>query len=139
MTPQQLAEASAEALWRDDHATQGLGMRLVRVAPGEAEITMVVERRMTNGHGICHGGFLFTLADSAFAFACNSHGQRAVAQNCMVTFLRPAREGDALTASARCVEEAGRSGVYDAVVRTAGGQVVATFRGLSRQVEGRLA
>jgi acyl-CoA thioesterase len=84
-------EASAEAMWRNDAASQGLGMRLLRVAPGEAEIAMDIEPRMLNGHGSCHGGFLFALADSTFAFACNSFNRRTVAQACGITYLRPGR------------------------------------------------
>ena len=138
MTPQALAEASAAALWRDDHATHGLGMTLDRVAPGEAAISMMVEERMTNGHGLCHGGFIFTLADSCFAFACNSFNHRAVAQNCTITFLRPAHRGDRLTARGARLAEAGRSGIYDIIVTNQQGAIIATFRGQSRRIEGLL-
>jgi acyl-CoA thioesterase len=136
--PQALAEACARAMWAEDRASQGLGMAIARVAPGEAMLTMAVTERMVNGHGLCHGGFIFTLADSAFAFACNTYGQRTVAQHCAVTFLAPARLGDALTAHAVEVFRGGRSGIYDITVTGADGTVVATFRGHSRTIKGSL-
>ncbi len=114
-------------------ASQGLGMVLEEAAPGRARLAMVVEPRMLNGHGLCHGGFIFTLADSTFAFACNSHGPAAVAQSCTVTYLRPARDGERLVATARELALAGRSGLYDVQVAGPGG-VVAEFRGQSRQI-----
>ena len=135
MTPQALAEACASALWADDHASIGLGMRLLRIAPGEAEIAMPIEPRMANGHGICHGGFIFTLADSAFAFACNSHNDRAVAAQGNITFIRPGKLGDRLVATAREVSRSGRSGIYDVRV-TANDVVIAEFRGHSRTIPG---
>jgi len=138
MTPQELAEASAAALWADDHASAGLGMQLARIAPGESEITMAVEKRMANGHGICHGGFIYTLADSAFAFACNSFNRRTVAQSNSITYLRPAHVGQVLTARAARMAEAGRSGIYDVTVTDESGAQVAVFRGLSRVIEGTL-
>lgn len=136
--PQRLAEAAAAALWAEDRASAGLGMRLLRVGPGEAEMAMAVEPRMANGHGICHGGFVFALADSTFAFACNSLGRRAVAQSCAITYLRAARVGETLTARARRLAEEGRSGVYDVTVTDAEGRVVAAFRGQSRAIAGSL-
>jgi acyl-CoA thioesterase len=99
---------------------------------------MPVRDDMTNGHGICHGGFIFTLADSAFAFACNSYDQRTVAQHCAVTFLRPGTRGDTLTAHAVERSRTGRSGIYDVTVRNGQGQVVAEFRGHSRAISGTL-
>jgi acyl-CoA thioesterase len=101
---QALAEAAARAMWRGDAASQGLGMRLLRVAPGEAEIAMETEPRMANGHGACHGGFLFMLADSAFA--CNSFDRRTVGQACSITYLRPGIVGSTITARARQVAQA---------------------------------
>ena len=98
MTPQALAEACAEAMWAEDRASAGLGMRIVRVAPGECEMTMRVEERMVNGHGICHGGFIFALADSAFAFSCNSRNRATVAAGADIEYLAPCREGDVLIA-----------------------------------------
>ncbi|ACL60367.1 hydroxyphenylacetyl-CoA thioesterase PaaI [Methylobacterium nodulans] len=134
--PQALAEACAAALWAEDRASQGLGIALLRVGPGEAVLTMRVREEMTNGHGTCHGGFIFALADSAFAFACNAGGQRAVAQHCAVTYLQPGRLGEILTAHA--VERArfGRSGLYDVTVRNEAGEPVAEFRGQSRLAGG---
>ena len=135
--PQALAEACARAMWVEDQASQGLGMRIERVAPGEAVLSMAVTERMVNGHKICHGGFIFTLADSAFAFACNSYDQRTAAQHCAVTFLAPARLGDVLTAHAVEVARTGRSGIYDITVTGEGG-VVAEFRGHSRTIKGSI-
>lgn len=133
-----VAEACAKTMWLEDRASQGLGMSLQRIAPGEAVISMTVRKDMTNGHGICHGGFIFTLADSTFAFACNTYDQRTVAQQCAVTFLQPVREGETLTAHAVERTRAGRSGVYDVTVRDSGNKVVAEFRGHSRTISGRL-
>jgi acyl-CoA thioesterase len=136
--PQALAEAAAAAMWAEDRASAGLGMRLLRVGPGEAEMAMAVEPRMANGHGICHGGFIFALADSTFAFACNSRNRRAVAQSCAITYLRPVRVGETLTARASMLAEEGRSGLCDVTVTDAEGRVVAAFRGQSRVVAGSL-
>ena len=133
-----LARACAEAMWRDDKASQGLGMRLDHVGPGAATLSMEVRDTMVNGHGMCHGGYIFTLADSAFAFACNTYGQRCVAQHCAVTYLLPAKLGERLSASAVEVSRAGRSGIYDVTVTRADGAAVAEFRGHSRVIEGRL-
>jgi len=131
-----LARACAEAMWAEDHASPSLGMRLEAVAPGQAVLSMTVGETMVNGHGICHGGFIFTLADSAFAYACNSHGERAVAQHCAITFLRPGRRGETLRAEATERARAGRSGITDVRVTGADGTVVAEFRGQSRLTGG---
>ncbi|CAN5144730.1 hydroxyphenylacetyl-CoA thioesterase PaaI [soil metagenome] len=136
--PRALAEACAQTMWKDDCASKGLGMSLQRVAPGEAVLSMTVRRDMTNGHGMCHGGFIFTLADSAFAFACNTYDQRTVAQQCAVTFLKSAHEGETLTAHAIERTRAGRSGIYDVTVRDSADVIVAEFRGHSRTIKGRL-
>lgn len=133
-----LADACAKTMWVEDRASQGLGMSVQRVAPGEAVLSMTVRKEMTNGHGICHGGFIFTLADSAFAFACNTYDQRAVAQQCAVTFLQPVREGETLTAHAIERNRAGRGGIYDVTVRDNTNTVIAEFRGHSRTISGRL-
>ena len=98
--PQALARACADAMWAEDNASQGLGMVLEAVGPGTARMAMQVAPHMTNGHGMCHGGFIFTLADSAFAFACNSHNERAVAAQGAITFLAPAQRGETLRAVA---------------------------------------
>ena len=134
--PQAVAIASAEAMWRDDHASRLLGMELEHVAPGEATVSFTVTDAMTNGHNTCHGGYMFTLADSAFAFACNSYNQRAVAQHCSVTFVAPAFLGDRLTARAREVSRSGRNGIYDIAVTNQKGERIAEFRGHSRTVKG---
>lgn len=138
MTPQALAEACASVMWAEDRASAGLGMAITRIAPGEAELTMTVEDRMANGHGICHGGFIFALADSAFAFACNSFNRRAVAQSNSITYLRPAKLRDVLTARAAQTASAGRSGITDVTVTDQDGRAIAVFRGLSRTIEGHL-
>jgi acyl-CoA thioesterase len=119
-----------------DRATRGLGMSLDAVGPGTAVLSMTVTPEMTNGHDTCHGGFIFTLADSAFAFACNSYDQRAVASHAAITFLAPARAGDRLTAAAREVARQGRSGIYDIRVTRDDGMVIAEFRGHSRTIPG---
>ncbi len=138
MSPGELAEACARAMWAQDRASQALGMEIVSVGPGEATLAMTVRPDMTNGHGTCHGGLLFTLADSAFAFACNAYDQRHVAQHCSVTFLRPGRAGERLTAQAVERAREGRSGIYDVTVRDEAGAVLAEFRGHSRSVPGTL-
>jgi len=136
MTPQQLAEASAQSMWADDTATQALGMTLESIGPGTATLSMPVIDTMTNGHKTCHGGYIFTLADSAFAFACNSYNQRAVAQMAAITFIAPAFAGDRLTAEAREISRSGRSGIYDIRVTNQSGTRIAEFRGHSRTVKG---
>jgi acyl-CoA thioesterase len=133
---QALAEACAKAMWREDRASQALGMRLETIAPGEAVVSMPLREDMVNGHGICHGGFIFTLADSAFAFACNSHGPRVVAQHCAVTFLLPATLGQRLSAHAVERARGGRSGIYDITVKNDADETIAEFRGHSRVVKG---
>jgi len=134
--PQALAEACAAAMWQDDQASRSLGMVLEEVGPGRARLAMSVTEAMVNGHGMCHGGFIFTLADSAFAFACNSRNARCVAAQGAVSFLRPARLGDRLVAVAEERHLAGRSGIYDARVTDGEGQVIAEFRGHSRAIGG---
>ena len=134
----EIARLSAEAMWAEDKASQGLGMEVLGVGPGHARLAMSVTESMVNGHGLCHGGFIFTLADSAFAFACNSHGQRAVAQHCAVTFLAPGRLGMRLIAEARERHRTDRSGIYDVTVRDEAGATIAEFRGHSRTVPGSL-
>lgn len=129
--PQALAEACARALFADDRASQALGMVIEKVSPGRATLSMTVREDMTNGHGICHGGFIFTLADSAFAFACNSHNRATVAQAAKIDFLRPARRGDRLRAEAHERSRGGRSGLYDVEVRRDDGELLACFRGNS--------
>lgn len=133
---QALADAVAQRMWSRDHASQALGMRLERVAPGQAELSMTVRRDMVNGHAICHGGFVFTLADSTFAYACNSYNANTVAQGCAIDYLGPAREGDVLRAVGRERHRTGRTGVYDIEVTNQRGETVALFRGKSYRIEG---
>jgi acyl-CoA thioesterase len=135
---QQLAQACADAMWAEDAATRGLGMEIVSIAPGQAELTMTVAKTMVNGHNMCHGGFIFTLADSAFAFSCNTYNQRTVAQHCAVTFIVSAKLGDKLTVHAVERHRRGRSGIYDITVTRQDGTVIAEFRGHSRTIEGEL-
>lgn len=136
MTEQELAEACAKAMWNDDSASQRLGMSLDHIAPGEATLSMDITAEMSNGHGNCHGGYIFTLADSAFAFACNSRNQITVAQQNSITYINPGRIGDRLTATAREVSLRGRSGIYDVRITNQQGEHVAEFRGHSRSVKG---
>lgn len=136
MSPQDLAEACARAMWNDDSSSQRLGMTLDHIAPGNATLSMTITDAMSNGHGNCHGGYIFTLADSAFAFACNTYNQLTVAQHCSITYLAPVRIGDRLTATAREVSRQGRSGVYDIRITNQDGAHVAEFRGHSRTVKG---
>lgn len=136
MTPNELAAACAESMWADDNASQALGMTIDRVAPGEAVMSMVVTDAMVNGHGTCHGGYIFTLADSAFAFACNTYNQNTVGQQAAITYIAPAFAGEKLVADAREVSRRGRGGIYDVTVTNPAGETIAIFRGHSRTVKG---
>lgn len=136
MTPQDRAEASARAMLDKDAASRSLGITLDRVAPGSATLSMRITDQHLNGHGICHGGFIFTLADTAFAVACNSYNQNAVAQHNTISYIAPGRAGTVLVASAREISLTGRSGLYDVTVRDAE-QTVAEFRGACRHIAGR--
>ena len=135
---QQLAQDAAAAMWSRDHAAQALGMAIAEVAPGSSRLTMVVRQDMVNGHAICHGGMLFTLADTAFAYACNSYNHNTVASACSIDFLAPARLGDSLEAVAVERSQSGRTGVYDVTVSTAAGKTVALFRGKSARIQGEV-
>lgn len=137
LSPQALAEACARSMWAEDSASQSLNMALRSVGPGIATVTMTVTAGMLNGHRTCHGGYIFSVADSAFAFACNSYDQRTVAQHCSVSFIAPAFEGDVLTATAREVSRRGRGGIYDVNIVNQNGEHIAEFRGHSRTVKGR--
>jgi acyl-CoA thioesterase len=136
-TPEETARRSAEAMWAGDAASQGLGMRLAEVRPGAARLEMTVREDMVNGHGIGHGGFTFSLADSAFAFACNTYNRRTVAHTCQITYSAPTRLGDVLVAEAEERSREGRDGIYDVVVSNAEG-VVARFVGNSKEIRGSL-
>jgi acyl-CoA thioesterase len=135
LSPDDIARASADAMWKEDDASQALGMKIVEIKPGQATLAMTVQPHMVNGQRIAHGGFIFTLADSAFAFACNSHNDKAVAAQGSITFIKPGRLGDVLVASAREISRSGRSGIYDVQV-TVGNEVIAEFRGHSRTIPG---
>jgi acyl-CoA thioesterase len=135
LSPDDLARACAEAMWQEDDASKGLGMAIVEIKPGQATLSMTVNPDMVNGQRIAHGGFIFALADSAFAFACNSHNERVVAAEGNITFIRPGKLGDLLVATAREISRSGRSGIYDVRV-TVGDTVIAEFRGHSRTIGG---
>jgi acyl-CoA thioesterase len=133
-----LAKRVAERMLASDTASRGLGITIAQVEPGRATLTMPVRSDMLNGHAICHGGFIFTLADSAFAFACNSYNFNTVAQGCSIEYLAPAREGDVLTAVAHERSLAGRTGVYDIEVTNQRGETIALFRGKSYRIKGHV-
>ena len=135
LSPDDIARACAAAMWKEDDASKGLGMAIVEIKPGQATLSMTVQPHMVNGQRIAHGGFIFTLADSAFAFACNSHNQKSVAAQGDITFIRPGKLGDVLVATAREISRSGRAGIYDVRV-TAGEEVIAEFRGHSRTIAG---
>jgi acyl-CoA thioesterase len=134
----QLAQDTAKAMWSRDHAAQALGMAIGDVRPGTARVTMSVRQDMVNGHAICHGGMLFTLADTAFAYACNSFNRNTVASACNIDFLAPAHLGDTLVAEALERSQSGRTGVYDVTVSTTAGKTVALFRGKSYRIQGEV-
>ena len=136
-SPEEVAAASAQAMWAGDQASQALGMEIVEIGPGRAVLRMTVREDMVNGHAIGHGGFTFTLADSAFAFACNSYNRSTVAAACEIRFLAPTRLGDVLVAEAVERSREGRDGVYDVVVRS-GETVVAELVGYSKEIRGTL-
>lgn len=136
LPPQPLAEASAAAMWARDAAPQALGMALCAVSPGHATVAMSVRADMCNGHQTCHGGLIFTLADTAFAYACNSRNKTTVAAAASIDFLSPAHVGERLVAEASEQSLSGRTGVYDVSVRTDSGRLVALFRGKSHRLNG---
>lgn len=134
---QAIAEASARTMFTQDHASQALGMKIIEIRPGYARLSMTVRKDMVNGHQICHGGLIFTLSDSAFAFACNTYGMVTVAAGATVEFLLPAKLGDELTATAQERSRSRRTGVYDVTVNDQRGECIALFRGRSHQLAGR--
>ena len=139
MDADERARACAEVMYADDAASRALGITIEDVAPGRAAARMTVTPAMVNGHGIAHGGYVFLLADTAFAFACNTYDQRTVAAGGDIVFVRPAKAGDPLVATAVERVRAGRGGVYDVTVtRTTDGAVVAELRGRSRTIDGSL-
>jgi len=137
MTPQAVADHVRHGMLANDRATQGLGIAITAMGPGHATLEMTVRADMLNGFATCHGGFITALADSAFAFACNSRNDMTVASGLAIDFLAPAREGDRLTAEAAEVSLAGRTGVYDVNVRNQRGEAVAVFRGRSYCLKGK--
>jgi acyl-CoA thioesterase len=135
LSPDDLARACADAMWKEDDASKGLGMTIVEIGPGRATLSMTVGPEMVNGQRIAHGGFIFTLADSAFAYASNSHNELAVAAQCNISFIRPVKLGDRLIATAREISRTGRSGIYDVRV-TVDETAIAELRGHSRTLGG---
>lgn len=129
---------AARALYDGDQASQVLGIELLEATPGGARVSMRVRPDMVNGHRICHGGLVFALADSAFAFACNSHGDNTVAAAASIDFLAPAHQGDELTATARELWRSGRAGLYEVTVTNQNGERIALFRGRSQRISGKL-
>lgn len=138
MTPRERAERAARVMWASDNASPWAGMQIDMVDEGQAQLSLTVAEHHVNGHGICHGGLIFMLADSAFAFACNSRNQSTVAQHNTISYITPGRLGDRLTARAREVALTGRSGIYDVTVTNQSDAVIAEFRGGSRAVPGQL-
>ena len=136
-TPQDVAEASRDAMLKDDHATRSLGICIESVGPGTCRATMTVRQDMLNGHATCHGGLITTLADSAFAFACNAYNEITVASGFDVNLLAAARLGDVLTARAIEVSKSGRTGVYDISVTNQRSEPIAAFRGRSYTMKGK--
>ncbi|MEM9797834.1 MAG: hydroxyphenylacetyl-CoA thioesterase PaaI [Pseudomonadota bacterium] len=136
MTSEERARQAADAMWQGDDASRWFGMELIDVAEGRATLALQVEPHHCNGHGTCHGGVIFALADSAFAFACNSRNQKAVAQHCIISYLEPVHSGARLIADAVEVSYRGRSGLYDIHVSNTDGDLVAEFRGMSRTIPG---
>ncbi len=132
LSAEDIAKRSSKVMWQNDDASKSLGLVFESVSPGKATFSLKVETRHTNGHDICHGGYIFTLADTAFAFACNSYNQVAVAQQNSITFVAPGKLGDTLTATAIEVNRAARSGVYDATIVNQNNETIALFRGNSR-------
>jgi acyl-CoA thioesterase len=137
MTPQQVAEATRDAMWKDDRASRALGMQVVAVGPGSATLSMAVREDMLNGHDICHGGLVTMLADSAFAYACNAYNEVTVASGFDVNLIAAAHHGDLLTAVATEVSKSGRTGVYDITVSNQHGQTLTAFRGRSYTIKGK--
>jgi acyl-CoA thioesterase len=137
-SPETLAEACCRAMLEGDRVSRGLGIRLISAGPGHARLGMAVTEGMLNGFGTCHGGILFTFADTALSCACNSHNRRSVAHHCSIVFLRPGRLGQQLVATATERTLSGRTGIYSVDVRDDAGDVVGEFFGHSRTVEGRV-
>jgi len=133
---QRIAEEVGKTMYDRDHACQTLGISLLDIKPGSARMSMLVRDDMVNGHDTCHGGLIFTLADTAFAYSCNSYNRNAVAQHCTITFLTPAHKGDLLMAEGIERSLSGRNGIYDIQVTNQNGETIALFRGNSRIIAG---
>ena len=138
MTPKERAYKSAQAMWENDKASKWMGMQISNMDEGIASLILTVQAHHCNGHGICHGGIIFSLADSAFAFACNSRNQATVAQHNTISYIAPGQLGDTLTADAREVSLSGRNGIYDVTVINQDNKKIAEFRGMSRAINGNL-
>jgi acyl-CoA thioesterase len=138
MTPKERAEQAAAAMWAADAASPWAGIELISVDEATATMALTVQKHHCNGHGICHGGITFLLADSTFAFACNSRNQSTVAQHNFISYLAPGQLGDTLTATATEVSLTGRNGIYDVRITNQDGKLVAEFRGISRAVKGQM-
>ncbi|MEX3846560.1 hydroxyphenylacetyl-CoA thioesterase PaaI [Paraburkholderia sp. BR10882] len=138
LSPDELARAAAQAMYEADGCTRALGMELLEVRAGYARLSMAVRPEFLNGHQTCHGGMIFSLADSAFAFACNSYNINTVAAGCSIEFLRPVLRDEVLTAEAVEQVLSGRNGVYDIRVTNRAGETVALFRGKSAQIRGNV-
>jgi acyl-CoA thioesterase len=136
-SPQQIADLVGQDMYARDRASQALGMQVVEIGPGRSVLRMAVRDDMVNGHAICHGGLMATLADSSFAFACNSYNELTVASGFSIDIVAPARLGDVLTARCQEVSKAGRTGVYDAELTNQRGERVAVFRGRSYTLKGK--
>ena len=138
LSPEDIARTVGETMYRKDTAAQHIGITLKEIKPGEAVMTMRVSDYMLNGHSICHGGYIFTLADTAFAYACNSYNQNTVAQAAQINFVRPTPVNVLLTATATEIARTGRTGLYDITVQDESGQAVAFFRGNSHTIKGQM-
>lgn len=136
--PQAIAEATARSMYARDEAAIGLGIEIAQMKPGYARLTMKVRPNMLNGHQTCHGGFIFALADTAFAYSCNSHNRNTVASGCVIDYLAPGFVGDVLTAEAQEISRSGRTGVYDTLVSNQDGKRIALFRGRSYEIKGEV-
>ena len=135
---QALADATAKSMYDLDYTAKHMGMDIKAMRPGGGVLSLRVQNWMINGHGICNGGIIFTLADTAFAYACNSHNQRTVAQHCTITYLAPGKSGETLTATAKETARNGRNGIYDIQVHNELGETLAYFRGNSRTISGTI-
>ncbi len=135
---QDIADATAQSMYGRDQAAQGLGILIIQMKPGYAKVVMQVRQDMLNGHQTCHGGFIFALADTAFAYSCNSHNRNTVASGCVIDFLAPAFVGDVLTAEAQEMSRTGRTGVYDTLIKNQDEKSIALFRGRSYEIKGEV-